>query len=193
MLGAGAIGLTVAYGMARLMNVGFQQLRDAVFARVAQRALRALALADVPAHSRDVDALSHYAQDRRAQPDHRARGQRGRFPAAIPAVLDWPLVLELLLIGIVLWTLFDIWYLVVVAAVIGAYTAFTFKVTEWRVRLRREMNDQDTDANQKAIDSLLNYETVKYFGAEHREASAMTRRWRATSGPRCRPRIRWPF
>ena len=67
--------------------------------------------------------------------------------------------------------MFDIWYLVVVVGVIAAYVTFTFKVTEWRVKLRRQMNDQDTDANQKAIDSLLNFETVKYFGAEGREAA----------------------
>ena len=82
-----------------------------------------------------------------------------------------PLILELLLIGIVLAVLFDITYLVVVAVTIALYVWFTFKVTEWRVRIRKEMNDQDTDANQKAIDSLLNFETVKYFGAEAREAA----------------------
>ncbi|MFT5343982.1 MAG: ABC-type transport system involved in Fe-S cluster assembly fused permease/ATPase subunit, partial [Paracoccaceae bacterium] len=65
--------------------------------------------------------------------------------------------------------LFDAWYLLIVAGTIGLYFWFTFAVTEWRVQLRREMNKQDTDANQKAIDSLLNYETVKYFGAEQRE------------------------
>ena len=70
-----------------------------------------------------------------------------------------------------LWAVFDVWYLVVVVGVIAAYVTFTFKVTEWRVKLRRQMNDQDTDANQKAIDSLLNFETVKYFGAEGREAA----------------------
>ncbi|MGJ8590596.1 MAG: ABCB family ABC transporter ATP-binding protein/permease, partial [Yoonia sp.] len=74
------------------------------------------------------------------------------------------------LIGIILTVLFDFWYLLVVAVTIGLYVWFTFAVTEWRVKLRRQMNDQDTDANQKAIDSLLNYETVKYFGAENREA-----------------------
>ena len=82
-----------------------------------------------------------------------------------------PLIIELFLVGIVLWAAFDFWYLAVVMAVIGAYVAFTFKVTEWRVKLRKVMNDQDTDANQKAIDSLLNFETVKYFGAEGREAA----------------------
>jgi len=81
-----------------------------------------------------------------------------------------PLVLELVMIGAVLAVVFDIRYLVVVALTITLYIAFTFKVTEWRVRIRKIMNNQDTDANQKAVDSLLNFETVKYFGAESREA-----------------------
>jgi ATP-binding cassette, subfamily B, heavy metal transporter len=90
-----------------------------------------------------------------------------------------PLVLELLLTGIILAVVFDISYLIVLSATIVLYVWFTFAVTEWRVKIRKEMNEQDTDANQKAIDSLLNYETVKYFGAEAREAarydSAMAR------------------
>lgn len=86
-----------------------------------------------------------------------------------------PLILELLMIGVVLWTLFDFSYLAVVMGVIATYAVFTFKVTEWRVKLRRRMNEQDTDANQKAIDSLLNFETVKYFGAEGREAARYDR------------------
>ncbi len=170
MLGAGAVGLTVAYGMARLMNTGFQQLRDAVFARVAQRALRALALQTF----RHIHAMSmRYHMSRKTGGLSRIieRGVKGvDFLLRFLLFSIGPLVLELVLVGIVLWALFDIWYLVVVAGVIAAYTWFTFKVTEWRVRLRRQMNDQDTDANQKAIDSLLNYETVKYFGAESREA-----------------------
>ena len=90
-----------------------------------------------------------------------------------------PLILELLMVGIILAVVFDFYYLLVVAGTIGLYVWFTFAVTEWRVKLRRKMNDSDTDANQKAIDSLLNFETVKYFGAESREAerydSAMAR------------------
>jgi ATP-binding cassette subfamily B protein len=74
------------------------------------------------------------------------------------------------MIAVVLAVVFDIWYLAVVAVTVALYIVFTFKVTEWRVRIRRVMNEQDTDANQKAIDSLLNFETVKYFGAERREA-----------------------
>src|SRR6056297_1126009 len=175
LLGAGAIGLTVAYGLARLMNVGFQQLRDAVFARVAQRALRALALQTF----RHIHAMSmRYHITRKTGGLSRIieRGVKGVvFLLRFLLFSVGPLILELAMISVVLWIAFDIWYLVVVAVVIAAYVAFTFRVTEWRVRLRREMNDQDTDANQKAIDSLLNYETVKYFSAEGWEANRYDR------------------
>ncbi|QFT63252.1 ABC transporter ATP-binding protein/permease [Roseivivax sp. THAF30] len=169
-LGAGAVALTVAYGMSRLMNTGFQQLRDAVFAKVGQNALRKLALDTF----RHIHALSlRYHLTRRTGGLSRIieRGVKGvDFLLRFLVFSIGPLILELTLVGLVLLFLFDVWYLVVVAATIGGYVWFTFKVTEWRVKLRRRMNDQDTDANQKAIDSLLNYETVKYFGAEDREA-----------------------
>ncbi|MGX0903041.1 ABC-type transport system involved in Fe-S cluster assembly fused permease/ATPase subunit [Roseovarius sp. MBR-79] len=175
MLGAGAIGLTVAYGMARLMNVGFQQLRDAVFAKVGQRALRRLALQTFQ-HIHALSLSYHLTRKTGGLSRIIERGVKGvDFLLRFLIFSIGPLILELLMVGIILWVLFDIWYLVVVAGVIAAYVAFTFKVTEWRVKLRREMNDQDTDANQKAIDSLLNYETVKYFGAEAREAARYDR------------------
>lgn len=171
MLGAGAVGLTVVYGMARLMTVGFQQLRDVIFARVAQRALRALALKTFQ-HIHSMSMRYHITRKTGGLSRIIERGVKGvEFLLRFLLFSIGPLVLELTLIGIVLAVIFDIWYLVVVVAVIGTYVAFTFKVTEWRVRLRKEMNDQDTDANQKAIDSLLNFETVKYFGAEEREAA----------------------
>ena len=170
MLAYGAVGLTVAYGMARLMNVGFQQLRDVIFARVAQRALRQLALVTFT-HIHRMSLRYHITRKTGGLSRIIERGVKGvEFLLRFLLFSIGPLVLELLLIGIVLWTLFDFWYLAVVVGVIAAYVAFTFKVTEWRVKLRKQMNDQDTDANQKAIDSLLNFETVKYFGAEKREA-----------------------
>ncbi len=170
-LGAGAIGLTVAYGVARLMNVGLQQLRDALFAPVGQHALRKVALRTF----RHIHAMSmRYHISRKTGGLSRIieRGVKGvDFLLRFLIFSIFPLILELFLVGIILWAAFDFWYLVVVMVIIALYVAFTFKVTEWRVKLRREMNDQDTDANQKAIDSLLNYETVKYFGAEDREAA----------------------
>ena len=83
-----------------------------------------------------------------------------------------PLILELLFIGVaIFWKLEDLRYIAIIFVTISVYAWFTIAVTEWRVKLRREMNEQDTDANQKAIDSLLNFETVKYFTAEKWEAA----------------------
>ncbi len=170
MLALGAVGLTIAYGMARLMGVGFQQLRDAIFARVGQRALRMLAL-ETFQHIHRLSMRYHITRKTGGLSRIIERGVKGvDFLLRFLLFSIGPLILELLLIGIVLAVVFDIWYLAVVAVTIGLYVWFTFAVTEWRVKLRRQMNDQDTDANQKAIDSLLNYETVKYFGAEAREA-----------------------
>ncbi|WP_299040956.1 ABC transporter ATP-binding protein/permease [uncultured Tateyamaria sp.] len=169
-LALGAVGLTVAYGFARLMNVGFQQLRDAIFAKVAQRALRMLAL-ETFEHIHRLSMRYHITRKTGGLSRIIERGVKGvEFLLRFLLFSIGPLILELLLIGIVLTIMFDIWYLVVVAGTIGLYVWFTFAVTEWRVKLRKVMNDQDTDANQKAIDSLLNFETVKYFGAEAREA-----------------------
>ncbi len=169
-LALGAIGLTVAYGVARMMTVGFQQLRDALFAPVGQRALRALAL-ETFQHIHQLSMRYHITRRTGGLSRIIERGVKGvEFLLRFLLFSIGPLILELLLVAIILMWLFDIWYLVVVALTIALYIWFTFTVTEWRVKLRREMNDQDTEANQRAIDSLLNFETVKYFNAEQREA-----------------------
>jgi len=175
MLALGAIGVTIAYGMARLMTVGFQQLRDALFAAVGQRALRQLAL-ETFTHIHRLSLRYHITRKTGGLSRIIERGVKGvEFLLRFLLFSIGPLILELLMIGVILAVVFDIWYLAVVAATIALYIWFTFKVTEWRVRIRKEMNDQDTDANQKAIDSLLNFETVKYFGAETREADRYDR------------------
>ncbi|MEM7642452.1 MAG: ABC transporter ATP-binding protein/permease [Pseudomonadota bacterium] len=169
-LGAGAVGLTVAYGMARALNIGFQQLRDVLFAPVGQRALRRLA-AETFEHMHRLSMRYHITRKTGGLSRIIERGVKGvEFLLRFLLFSIGPLVLELLMISAILFVVFDVWYLVIVLVTITAYVAFTFKITEWRVRIRREMNEQDTDANQKAIDSLLNFETVKYFGAEMREA-----------------------
>jgi ATP-binding cassette subfamily B protein len=166
----GAIGLTVAYGVARMMTVGFQQLRDAIFAPVGQRALRQLAL-ETFRHIHRLSMRYHISRKTGGLSRIIERGVKGvDFLLRFLIFSIGPLVIELGLVAIVLAVLFDLWYLAIVAGTIVLYVWFTFAVTEWRVKLRREMNTQDTDANQKAIDSLLNFETVKYFGAEEREA-----------------------
>lgn len=170
-LALGAIGVTVAYGVARLMTNGFQQLRDAIFAKVAQSALRQLALQTFE-HIHRLSMRYHITRKTGGLSRVIERGVKGvEFLLRFLLFSIGPLVLELVMIAVILFWMFDVWYLVVVAVTIAAYVWFTFAVTEWRVKLRREMNDQDTDANQKAIDSLLNFETVKYFGAEAREAA----------------------
>ena len=166
----GAIGLTVAYGMARIFSNGFQQLRDAVFAAVAQRALRKLAL-ETFTHIHRLSMRYHITRKTGGLSRIIERGVKGvEFLLRFLLFSVGPLILELALVAGIFFFLFDVWYLAAVVFTIVLYVWFTFTVTEWRVKLRREMNDRDTDANQKAIDSLLNFETVKYFGAERREA-----------------------
>ena len=170
-LGIGAVGITVAYGMARLLTIGFQQLRDVLFAAVGQRALRQIAL-ETFNHVHALSLRYHITRKTGGLSRIIERGVKGvEFLLRFLLFSIAPLVAELVMIAVVLAVVFDIWYLVTVAVTIFLYVWFTFRVTEWRVKIRREMNEQDTDANQKAVDSLLNFETVKYFGAEEREAN----------------------
>ena len=171
LLGLTAVGLTIAYGMARLLTVGFQELRDAVFVRVGQRALRQLAL-ETFTHIHRLSLRYHITRKTGGLSRIIERGVKGvDFLLRFMLLSIGPLILELLMVSIIFATVFGLSYSAVVIVVITVYVAFTFKVTEWRVQIRREMNAQDTDANQKAIDSLLNFETVKYFNAEAMEAN----------------------
>ena len=174
-LGMGAVGLTVAYGMARLMNVGLSQLRDAVFAPVGQRALRRLAY-ETFVHIHSLSMRYHITRKTGGLSRIIERGVKGvDFLLRFLVFNMGPLVLELLLVAGILFYMFDVWYLAVVVLTIALYVWFTFAVTEWRVKIRKKMNDRDTEANQKAIDSLLNFETVKYFAAERWEAERYDR------------------
>ena len=171
LLAYGAVGLTIAYGVARLGAVGFGELRDAVFVRVGQRALRKLAL-ETFTHIHRLSMRYHITRKTGGLSRIIERGVKGvDFLLRFMLFSIGPLILELTMVSILFAVLFGIWYMVVVVVTIAIYVTYTFKVTEWRVKIRRQMNDQDTDANQKAIDSLLNFETVKYFGAERREAA----------------------
>lgn len=165
-----AISLIIAYGVARIMMQAFAQLRDAIFAKVAFNAVRQIAGRTF----RHIHRLSlRFHLERRTGGLQRVidRGTKG-----IDSLLSWtifsiaPTILELLLVcGIMLWK-FDVWFAVVTLATVAAYAWFTLIITNWRVKFRREMNDSDTEANTKAVDSLLNFETVKYFNAEEHEA-----------------------
>jgi ATP-binding cassette, subfamily B, heavy metal transporter len=170
LLAIGAIGLTVAYGVARLGNTAFSELRDAIFVRVGQRALRKLAL-ETFTHIHRLSMRYHITRKTGGLSRIIERGVKGvDFLLRFMLLSVGPLILELSMVTVIFALVFDWRYAVVVMVTIWLYVTFTFKVTEWRVKVRRQMNEQDTDANQKAIDSLLNFETVKYFGAESREA-----------------------
>ena len=166
----GAVGLTFAYGAVRLLAVVFQQLRDSVFARVGQRALRRVAL-ETFTHIHNLSMRYHINRKTGGLSRIIERGVKGvEFLLRFMLFNLGPLILELVMVTAYLGYQLGLPYLGVITATIGIYIWFTFRVTEWRVQIRRRMNEQDTDANQKAIDSLLNFETVKYFGAEKREA-----------------------
>jgi ABC-type transport system involved in Fe-S cluster assembly fused permease/ATPase subunit len=164
------VGLIVAYGLVRVMSMAFSELRDAVFAKVAQRSIRRVALT-VFRHLHALALRFHLERQTGGLSRSIERGTRG-----IHTLLSFmlfnilPTLLEILLVCTILWGLFDIWFALVTLVTVVAYIAFTMLVTEWRLKFRREMNEMDNRANTKAIDSLLNYETVKYFGNEEHEA-----------------------
>lgn len=178
MFGLGAVGLTIAYAFTRFMIVCFNELRDVTFARVGQRALRTLAFRTFQ-HLHSLSLRYHITRKTGGLSRVIDRGVKGvDFLLRFMLFSIGPLILELLLVSAILFTIFDVRYLLVIVVTIFLYVVFTFRVTEWRVQIRKRMNEQDTEANQKAIDSLLNFETVKYFGAERREAGRFNRSMR---------------
>ncbi len=164
------VALVIAYAVSRIATVLFAQMRDAVFSRVGQRALRRLALRTF-GHIHRLSLRFHLERKTGAMSRIMERGIKGvEFLLRFVLFSIVPLMLELLLVTAIFWASFGGWFAVSIVVTIALYVAFTFQITEWRVKIRREMNAQDQDANQKAIDALLNYETVKYFSAERREA-----------------------
>ncbi len=165
------VALIVAYGLARVGSLGFAELRDAVFARVAYRAIRTSALA-VFRHLHGLSLRFHLERQTGGLSRVIERGT-----SAIQTLLNFtlfniaPTLVEILLVAVILWTLFDFAIAAVTVTTVVAYIVFTVTVTEWRLRLRRRMNQADEEANTKAIDSLLNFETVKYFNNEAHEAA----------------------
>jgi ATP-binding cassette subfamily B protein len=164
------LGLLVGYGLMRIASIAFAELRDAVFAKVAQRAIRNVALRTF----RHLHALSlGFHLERQTGGLSRAieRGTNG-----IDTLLWFmlfnilPTLVEIALVCGVLWAFFSVWYALVTLLCVASYIAYTLVVTEWRLKYRRQMNETDQEANTRAIDSLLNYETVKYFGNEDYEA-----------------------
>ena len=164
------VGLIIAYGLARVMSQGFNELRNAVFAKVSQRAIRRLALTAF----RHIHALSlRFHLERRTGGLARAveRGTAGiDFLLSFMLFNVVPTVFEILLVCGILWRLYNWAFAAITFTTIVLYVAFTFSVTDWRVRFRREMNERNSEANTKAVDGMLNFETVKYFANEEHEA-----------------------
>lgn len=163
--------LILGYGIARVLSLLFGELRDAVFAKVGQRAIRVVAL-QVFEHLHALSLRFHL--DRQTGGLSRAieRGTR-----AIETLLRFslfniiPTIIEILLVFGILWFALDYRIALITLATVVIYIWYTMSVTEWRLQFRRQMNEADSEANTKAIDSLLNFETVKYFGNERHEAS----------------------
>ncbi len=169
------VGLILAYGLARVTSQGFNELRNGVFAKVAQRAVRRIALSAF----RHIHSLSlRFHLDRRTGGLARAveRGIAGiEFLLSFMLFNVIPTLFEILVVSAILWRLYNWQFAAVTLATIVTYIGFTFIITDWRVRFRREMNERNSEANTKSVDSLLNYETVKYFANEEHEAQRYDR------------------
>jgi ATP-binding cassette, subfamily B, heavy metal transporter len=164
------VALLVGYGLVRVLAQAFGELRDAVFAKVAQRAIRLAGLRTFE-HLHRLSLRFHL--DRKTGGVSRAieRGARGiEFLLNFTIFNVLPTILEIFLVCGILWNLYGPWFAAATFVTIGCYITWTLTLTEWRNKFRRIMNDTDSEAHTKAIDSLLNFETVKYFGNEAHEA-----------------------
>ncbi|KAF0227669.1 MAG: ATP-binding cassette subfamily B [Beijerinckiaceae bacterium] len=162
---------TVLYGLVRILMVVFTQAREGLFAKVAMHAVRKLALRTFT-HMHQLSLRFHLERKTGGLTRVLERGRKGieeitrmTLMTLIPTIVEFSLVIAVFAIE------FDWRYVVIVIVMIVLYLWFTVKATVWRMTIRRQMNDSDTDANAKAVDSLLNFETVKYFGAEARETA----------------------
>jgi ABC-type transport system involved in Fe-S cluster assembly fused permease/ATPase subunit len=164
------LALLVAYGVLRLSTTLFAELRDVVFVRVTQRAIRRIALT-VFRHLHSLSLRFHLERQTGGVSRDIERGTRG-----ISTLLSYmlfsiiPVLLEFGLVALVLFAKFDWRFVAITFAAVAIYIVFTFAITEWRMEIRRQANELDSRANTRAIDSLLNYETVKYFNNENYEA-----------------------
>ena len=171
----GALGLTILYGVMRVAMALFTQARDAIFADVGMHAVRRLAK-DVFVHLHQLSLRFHLERKTGGLTRVLERGRNAiETIVRTIALTAIPTAVEFILIMAVFVVQFDWRFGAAVGVMIVAYMAFTFSATNWRIAIRRSMNESDTDANTKAIDSLLNFETVKYFGAESREAERYDR------------------
>lgn len=162
--------LLISYGLLRLFSTLFGELRDAVFAKVTQRAIRRIAN-KVFAHLHTLSLRFHLERQTGGVSRDIERGSRGiSFLMNFMLFNILPTLLEISLVMAILITKYNVWFAIIIFTTLVAYIALTLIVTEWRMIFRRTMNNMDSKANTQAIDSLLNYETVKYFGNETWEA-----------------------
>src|SRR3569833_2432132 len=173
--GTAPIALTLAYGAMRVLMAALTQMRDGLFAKVAMHAVRRLAYRTF-VHMHELSLRFHLERKTGGLTRVLERGRNGIETIVRMVILQLaPTIIELALIVSEQLFEFDWRYVGVVLATVALYMVYTYFATEWRIGIRRKMNDSDTDANVKAIDSLLNYETVKYFSAEEREAARYDR------------------
>ncbi|MEN3146639.1 ABC transporter ATP-binding protein/permease [Neorhizobium sp. IRAMC:178] len=166
----GAVVLVIALNFTRILQVGLNQLRDALFASVGQYAVRQLAYRTF-VHMHQLSLRFHLERKTGGLSRIIERGTKGIETIVRFTILNTvPTLLEFLLTAVIFWVSYGFWYVLVTAVTVALYIWFTVKASDWRISIRRSMNDSDTDANTKAIDSLLNFETVKYFGNEEMEA-----------------------
>jgi ABC-type transport system involved in Fe-S cluster assembly fused permease/ATPase subunit len=169
------VALVLAYNFVRIAQLAFNQLRDALFARVGQHAVRQLAYRTF-VHMHELSLRFHLERRTGGLSRIIERGVKGIETIVRFTILNTaPTVLEFVLTAIIFWVVYGWAYVAIIAVTVGLYTWFTVRASDWRITIRREMNDSDTDANSKAIDSLLNYETVKYFNNEQMEATRFDR------------------
>ncbi|MBL4787378.1 MAG: ABC transporter ATP-binding protein/permease [Cohaesibacteraceae bacterium] len=162
--------MVIAYGVGRILMMGFNQLRDALFARVGQHAVRRLAYLTF-IHMHKLSLRFHLKRRTGGLSRVIERGTKGIESVVRYTILATiPTALEFVLVAAVLTYSFSFVYTAVIVLMIALYMWFTIVASNWRIAIRRQMNDADTDANIKAVDSLLNYETVKYFNSERHEA-----------------------
>ena len=167
--------LVLAYNVVRVVQLGFNQLRDALFASVGQYAVRQLAHRTF-VHMHRLSLRFHLERRTGGLSRIIERGVKGIEAIVRFTILNTlPTILEFALTAIIFAVAYGWIYVVVIAATVWLYTWFTVRASDWRITIRKEMNDSDTDANTKSIDSLLNFETVKYFGNEDMEASRFDR------------------
>lgn len=165
----GPLAIVLAYGLSRMMSESFSELRDFIFVHVSQHTQRRLAL-ETFQHLHSLSLQFHLSRKTGALSRAVERGKDAiQFTLSFLTFNIAPTLVELILVTIFIYLQFNIFFASIIFGTIFIYVFFTFKITNWRARFRRQMNDADTDANSKAIDSLLNFETVKYFNNEAHE------------------------